>query len=105
MAQHSTTGGDHSGASAQRCGGTTSTFKAGGEEVLKTARRITRRNGESGVGMSMVLPAYNEEVSITAAIRGGVEALRSVTDHFDIIFINDGSRDDTVNAVRSLMPG
>lgn len=48
-----------------------------------------------GVGISLVLPAYNEEEVIEQAIREADEGLRAVTDDYEILVVDDGSRDLT----------
>ena len=45
--------------------------------------------------ISAVLPAYNEEVLIEQTVLQVEEVLRDLTDDFEIIVINDGSRDRT----------
>ncbi|HEX9056909.1 MAG TPA: glycosyltransferase family 2 protein [Ktedonobacterales bacterium] len=71
------------------------------ETVAATARRevpdaraplagpVTRR------GLSVVLPAYNEEQVIAQTVQGCVEALGVLAPDFEIIVVNDGSRDRT----------
>ncbi len=48
-----------------------------------------------GVELSLVLPAYNEAAGIERTIRNAVEALEKITRSFEIVVVNDGSRDDT----------
>ena len=48
--------------------------------------------------MLIIIPAYNEARSLPAIIR----QLAALYPHYDIAVINDGSRDNTVEAVRSL---
>ena len=45
--------------------------------------------------ISAVLPAYNEEALIEQTVLQVEEVLRDLTDDFEIIVINDGSRDRT----------
>jgi len=49
----------------------------------------------SELGVSVVLPAYNEEENIADAVNRALEALARVTDDFEIIVVNDGSTDRT----------
>ena len=46
-------------------------------------------------GISAVLPAYNEEHGIVAAIEGMLEALRAAVESYEVIVVDDGSRDAT----------
>lgn len=45
--------------------------------------------------LSLVLPAYNEEGNIEQVIRRALEVLPHHTDDFEVIPVNDGSRDRT----------
>jgi glycosyltransferase involved in cell wall biosynthesis len=47
------------------------------------------------VSISVVYPAYDEEQNIVSTVERSVAALRAVTDDFEIIIVNDGSRDKT----------
>src|SRR6478672_3220352 len=46
--------------------------------------------------ISIVAPAYNEEKNLPAFIAAIVPVLESIGETFEIIFINDGSRDGTL---------
>lgn len=61
-----------------------------------------RRNGGRVPSISAVLPAYNEELIIEQTVRGAVEALGELTDDYEIIVVNDGSRDATGETVERL---
>ncbi len=45
--------------------------------------------------ISAILPAYNEEAVIERSVRHVAEVLRDLTDDFEIVVTNDGSRDRT----------
>src|SRR5919202_528137 len=45
--------------------------------------------------VSAVLPAYNEEAIIAQTVRHVAGVLRGLTDDFEVIVTNDGSRDRT----------
>jgi glycosyltransferase involved in cell wall biosynthesis len=45
--------------------------------------------------ISAVLPAYNEEAIIAATVRSMVAVLRELTEDYEVIVVNDGSRDAT----------
>jgi polyisoprenyl-phosphate glycosyltransferase len=46
--------------------------------------------------LSIVAPAYNEERNIPAFVAAIVPVLESIGEPFEIIFVNDGSRDNTL---------
>lgn len=49
--------------------------------------------------ISIVLPAWNEQEVICQAIREADEALRVITDHYEILVVDDGSTDQTASLV------
>jgi glycosyltransferase involved in cell wall biosynthesis len=51
---------------------------------------------------SLVLPAYNEEGNIEYVVRRALETLPTVVDDFEIIVVNDGSRDATPQIIDRL---
>jgi glycosyltransferase involved in cell wall biosynthesis len=54
------------------------------------------------VFISCVVPVFNEEAVIAPFIEKLQQALRSLTHHFEIIVVDDGSRDRTLEIVRAL---
>src|SRR5438552_14684645 len=50
--------------------------------------------------LSLVIPAYNEEPSIRQAIEEAEAALPHVAGDFEILVVDDGSRDGTSRVVR-----
>ncbi|MBI2823543.1 MAG: glycosyltransferase [Planctomycetia bacterium] len=50
----------------------------------------------SSVGISLVLPAFNEEESIAQAIREADQALARLTKDYEVIVVDDGSGDATL---------
>jgi glycosyltransferase involved in cell wall biosynthesis len=54
-------------------------------------------------GVSIVIPAYNEQLSIGATIERVSAAAASLGVPFQIVVVNDGSRDGTGALVRSLL--
>ena len=46
-------------------------------------------------GISVILPAYNEEENIREAVEDAVKFLRTIRNPWEIIIINDGSNDKT----------
>lgn len=47
------------------------------------------------LSISVFFPAYNESKNIEKAVMTAKEALDKITDQYEIIVVNDGSRDDT----------
>lgn len=55
-------------------------------------------------GLSLVIPAYNESAVIGRAVREAEAALGKRFDRFEILVVDDGSRDATADAVRAVLP-
>ncbi len=55
--------------------------------------------------ISLVLPAYNEADNIEPLVAEATQALQAVTDDFEIIVVDDGSRDPTADVTRRVMAG
>jgi glycosyltransferase involved in cell wall biosynthesis len=54
------------------------------------------------LGVSAVLPAYNEEALIGQTVRHLARVLGDLVDHFEIVVVNDGSRDRTAAILATL---
>ena len=52
--------------------------------------------------LSLVLPAHNEAGNIEVVVRRALEVLPDYTDDFEIIIVNDGSRDETPRIIDRL---
>ncbi len=52
--------------------------------------------------LSLVLPAYNEEANIEIVVRRALDILPEYTEGFEIIVVNDGSRDNTRDIINRL---
>jgi len=52
--------------------------------------------------LSLVLPAYNEEGNIEFVVRRAIEVLPAMVDDFEIIVVNDGSKDATPEIIDRL---
>jgi glycosyltransferase involved in cell wall biosynthesis len=50
-----------------------------------------------------VLPCFNEEANVAAAIENAVAAARQCSDRYEIVVVDDGSTDGTVRAVGELV--
>jgi len=53
--------------------------------------------------ISLVMPAHNEAENIEPVVAEAVPALAAVSDDFEIIVVDDGSKDDTAGVTRRLM--
>jgi glycosyltransferase involved in cell wall biosynthesis len=53
--------------------------------------------------ISLVLPAYNEADNIKAMVAEATPALEAVTDDYEIIVVDDGSKDGTADVTRRVM--
>src|SRR4051812_48170786 len=47
------------------------------------------------LSLSVVFPAYNEEDNISATVRAAENVLDRIIDKYEIILVNDGSKDKT----------
>jgi glycosyltransferase involved in cell wall biosynthesis len=55
-------------------------------------------------GLSVVMPAYNEQANVAAAVERVSGVLQTLGIAYEIIVVNDGSRDRTGETVRGLQP-
>lgn len=53
--------------------------------------------------MTVMVPAYNEEKNIASTLSNIASTLESLTSHWDIVVVDDGSRDGTVKVVEGLI--
>jgi glycosyltransferase involved in cell wall biosynthesis len=53
--------------------------------------------------ISLVMPAHNEAENIEPTVTEAVPALAAVSDDYEIIVVDDGSKDDTAGVTRRLM--
>jgi glycosyltransferase involved in cell wall biosynthesis len=58
---------------------------------------------ETLFSVSIALPAYNEEANIEPQVQAVIQTFKPVTPDFEVIVVNDGSRDQTGAKVRALM--
>jgi len=54
------------------------------------------------VGISAVLPAYNEEAIIERTVRHVAGVLAGLTERYEVVVVNDGSRDATATVLATL---
>src|SRR5262245_46272484 len=61
-----------------------------------------RRQKAASWALSLVLPAYNEGAVIRQAVTEADEALGRLTDRYEIVVVDDGSRDATAALVTEM---
>lgn len=54
-------------------------------------------------GLSVVLPAYNEEPNIAPMVEACLEVLPALAERFEVIVVDDGSSDGTAEAARAIV--
>jgi glycosyltransferase involved in cell wall biosynthesis len=54
--------------------------------------------------ISVVIPAYNEAPNVGKAVEDAVAAIGKITSDYEIIVVDDGSRDGTPDVVKGLLP-
>src|SRR5690348_6614005 len=68
--------------------------------MLLNQREIALKN--KAVFISCVVPVYNEDALIEKFAANLQQVLRSLTDKFEIIIVDDGSRDHTLEKIKHL---
>ncbi len=53
-------------------------------------------------GLSIVLPAYNEEANVASAVTRMIEAAEPLFEKIEVVVVDDGSRDATAERVREI---
>ncbi len=51
---------------------------------------------------SVVVPAFNEEAIINEAYKKLTKVMDSINEEYELVFINDGSKDNTVNLIKEI---
>lgn len=62
-------------------------------------------SSQSQTILSIVVPVFNEELIIEELVRRMVAAAESITPQYEIIFVNDGSRDTTLQRLQESCAG
>jgi len=55
---------------------------------------------KKNISVSVIVPAYNEEGNIEAAISGVIQEVKKTTENYEIVVVNDGSTDKTAQIVK-----
>lgn len=62
-------------------------------------------HGDHAVALSVVVPCYNEEESLPQLVKVLAEVLPDVAETFEVILVDDGSRDRTLEMLREVHAG
>ncbi len=54
--------------------------------------------------LSIIIPVFNEEENVTSLHKEILETLKNIETDYEIIFINDGSSDNTLEKLKNLSP-
>ncbi len=73
--------------------------RASGVPETPTAKRRAARAGPS---ISLVMPAYNEERTVERAVERCLAVLESSVDDYEVVLLDDGSRDRTAAVMAEL---
>jgi glycosyltransferase involved in cell wall biosynthesis len=63
---------------------------------------VRSESAPGAAGLSIVLPAYNEAANIRTAVESGLEVSRKLASEYEVIVVDDGSRDGTSHEVEAL---
>lgn len=63
---------------------------------------MTTDRSQSNPHISVIVPAFNEAAAITSTVENIANQLATLSPHWDIVVIDDGSRDKTADIVRVL---
>ncbi|NOZ22556.1 MAG: glycosyltransferase family 2 protein [Planctomycetes bacterium] len=63
--------------------------------VIRRDRRCTSEKPVVLDGLSIIIPAFNEEESLQAVVKASQDVASEISRQFEIIIVNDGSRDRT----------
>jgi dolichol-phosphate mannosyltransferase len=61
------------------------------------------RRTDAGVSLSLVIPAYNEAAGIRRAVEEAERALAQLANRYEILVVDDGSRDETAQVVAEMV--
>ncbi|MFA6197902.1 MAG: glycosyltransferase family 2 protein [Patescibacteria group bacterium] len=73
-------------------------------DFTKPVTNVTSESSTTPLKYSVIVPVYNEEGAVTALHSEIVKVMRGLNQSFEIIFIDDGSSDQTFERLNSLSP-
>ena len=65
------------------------------ERTGGTSQGTVSARPQTGMALSVVLPAYNEAANLHATVESALDVLRGLGGRFEVIIVDDGSRDGT----------
>ena len=71
-------------------------------DIHQTPSEVSNRMLKLTHSLSVVMPAHNEEEAIAATVHGAVAALTDWVEDFELIVVNDGSKDSTLTIVEEI---
>jgi glycosyltransferase involved in cell wall biosynthesis len=72
------------------------------EPMPRPLRRDQRETPQSRLAYSIVAPVYNEEALVTEFCRRAIAALEPLGEPFELVLVDDGSRDSSPEIIRRL---
>jgi glycosyltransferase involved in cell wall biosynthesis len=69
---------------------------------MTQSQPISRTGGARRPGISVFFPAYNDEASISGMVERALALLPRLADDFEVMVVNDGSRDGTAAVLDAL---
>lgn len=70
---------------------------------MKSAQQFTSSNGIHNFMLSLVIPCYNESSRVEIMLQGLAEFDQKWTGQYEVIVVDDGSKDDTSTKTESLL--
>ncbi len=65
------------------------------DDTSQTTAEVIEKNVLTSYSLSVILPAYNEETAIAKTVYTVVDVLSAWVQDFEVIVVNDGSKDNT----------
>lgn len=71
---------------------------------MNTTNITTQNRMGATPHITVIVPAFNEALAIASTVENIADKLTSLSPHWDVVVVDDGSRDETSNIVRTLPP-
>jgi dolichol-phosphate mannosyltransferase len=68
---------------------------------LTTVQDIQYSNGESTLKLSIIIPVYNQQQNVSLSLKRIKEVLDATTSDYEMVVVNDGSLDDTLEVLKA----
>jgi dolichol-phosphate mannosyltransferase len=66
---------------------------------------MEKESDYSHISLSLIIPVYNEEEAILSALESNIQALNTYLTKYEIIIVNDGSRDKSQSIIMDYVKG